>query len=388
MLIGQGKPERTVPYLSPMLAGIANAKLDEEVFAEQQQSLLRELAKYDVGSDGAVAVLQNFGGMFHVATKNAATTRMGSQQLRVEVGQGTQTLSEIKEELRSINSLLFTSLSWSQSRELQERIAKLSEKLKQLEDELTKQSETKPGLLSIVPVIGDFASAMSQVLSGVSSGDFSAAAEGMRKASVAYNALVTPKNLQTLQQAIDQTKKDLADATSEYEQLITYVADQKQRYFSERFVDLQQALQRRGSVASKLTSESFLFPDLLKVALISYFDDVAGDKTQLRTNLKALQVYLRDFPNQEPYIKLSEINWSCDSTNCQTYQASSDWREVQARFRLGSKIELVSLYILAPIPRTTPPLPTFLLDPSQISIKRLEHSPTRTIQMFVAPTLN
>ena len=386
-LIGLDKKEQGTPYLSPMLVGINNAKFDEQVFGEQQQSLLRELAKYDVGSEGVTAVLRNFGGMFHVATKNAATTRMSAQQLRVEVTQGTQTLSEIKEELRSINSLLFASLTWSQGQELQARINKLSDEVKQLEDELAKQSESQPGLLSILPAVRDFGTAISEMLSGVSSGNFSSAAEALTKASAAYNTLVAPKESQTLQQAIEETRKNLAEVTLEYEELLTYVSDQKQRYFSERFVDLQQSLRSRGSVVSQLTSESFLFPDLIKIALISYFDDVTSDKAQLRTNLKALQVYLRDFPNQEPYIKLSEINWNCDLASCQTYQASEGWREVQARIRLGSQIQLFPLYVLAPIARATPPMPTFLLDPSLITVKTTQRRPTANVQMFVTPTL-
>ena len=361
LVFGLDKAERK-QYVPPILSGLGKAKFDDEVFGEQQQSLLRELAKYDDDSDGPLSVLRNFGGMFHVATKNTAVARMSAGQLRVQVAIGNQTLADIKDELRNINSQLFSSITAAQRTELKNRISKLKDDIATAEAEATKQAQSNEGLASLIPVLKNFGDAVKSLLAAITANDYVATAEALKKTFDGFQALLSPQVSVPNTANLGSLRKLLAAAISEYEQLTNSINDEKTSYFAQQYTDLDKALKARNSVVTLLAAESFLFPDLLKVALISYFDDTSGDKGQLRTNLKALQTYLRYFPNEEPYIKLSDINWSCtSSTDCQTFPANPQWREVQARMDLAGTTRMVPLYILSPIARTTPPLPIFLL---------------------------
>ena len=99
-----------------------------------------------------------------------------------------------------------------------------------------------------------------------------------------------------------------------------------------------------------LMAETFLFVDLAKVAVISYFTDPSKNAGDISSNLSALQIYLSGFPTQEPYVHLRDVDWTCHDAgqDCGVYEANTQWRAVFTRLRSGKNTVEVPLWVLAP----------------------------------------
>jgi hypothetical protein len=364
--LGQSESQR---YLNPIFTGISAASLDEIPFAAQQGAVARELQRFDQGADGVGGVFRQSGGVFHVASKNTALARMSAGQLLVEVSQVNVTLTEVADTLRSIDSQFFRMLSKSELDTLKLHINQTQAELSRLEEELAKQN-ADGGLNGLIQIVQKCGQAVGAIATAIGTEDPIAIAGALKNGVDVYQQLTTKSGTASLQ-SIQAVKDQLKKMQEEFDSLEAFVSRKKIEYLQREYQNVQQMLNARTAYRSKLNADSFQFEDLLKVSLISYFDDTAKDKGKLRSNIQALQTYLREFPFQQPFIRLSDIDFSCSgATRCRTIQAAPYKRELYFVQTVGGKRREIPLYELGSL-ETTVTLPTFLVDPDQILIRRV-----------------
>lgn len=143
----------------------------------------------------------------------------------------------------------------------------------------------------------------------------------------------------------------LEQVTKELGEFSIFLADARSSYLTDKFADLTSILNARASVESKRQSEAFLGTDILKVVLISYFEDISKNKTQLANNLSQISSYFQGFPYKDAYVNLAEITWECTNTNasCMNVEANpQQWRLVSSKSSSAGKTRQIPLYIIAP----------------------------------------
>ena len=194
-------------------------------------------------------------------------------------------------------------------------------------------SHHQPGILN---QLKDFGTNVAAFVGAIAADDFPAAASAAPGVIKSFQALNKTHQSPVLNpDALKLLRSQLATVTEEFEDFSNFVSAARTSYLTAKISDIYAVLNARHEVQRTLQSESFMGPDILKVALISYLADIAKKKNQLRNNLDQIRSYFEDFP-KDVYVNLSDIDWGCtDAASCMTFEADPQrWRLVTAGLQL------------------------------------------------------
>lgn len=337
-------------YLSPLFSDFKVDSLEGTALSGIQSSLLVQLTEYN-GSDGVFTPFENSGGMFHVPGQDQVYKRMLAGQLRTDIAVQRKTLERIKGEMRDINLQMFTYISERNRADLKARIARLQEDISQAESEAERAAQQDPGLWGTITALKDFASSLAEFIGALYTENYPAAATSGVSAAKAFQKLQNiERPVLSTAGKLEVLRSMLLKVTQGYEAFSTFVSDTRSSYFAEKLGDIHSLLNARFSLVSKLQTEAFIGPDMLKIAIMSYFADSAGRKTVLRRNLEQIRRYFTGFPDADADVAISQIDWDCTHiSNCMNLDSESQrWRIVTSQFDVADKKRTVPLYILKP----------------------------------------
>lgn len=357
-------------YLPALLKTLTADSLRGASLSNEQSSLMRQLLQYGDG-DGMLSPFLKSGGLFRVPGRNTVYQRMSTGQLRADVSLSNRTLTEIRGELRDINQQLFSYVSEQHIEELKTRIAKLQSDIAAAEAEAEAKAKADPGLLGTLTELKDFASNLATFVGALYTENYAAAAAALPGLAKSFQTLNGDSSRPYMNgDKLKALRAALATVTQEFESFANFVSDERLSYFGEKYGDIYAVLNARRSVASKLHSEAFMGPDILKVAIISYLEDISKNKDQLNNNLDQIRTYLEGFPFKDAYVNLSDIDWSCsDASNCMNFEADpTRWRLVVGKLMVGGRQRDVPLYVLAPTGQRLT-LPIFRIPQTSIAVK-------------------
>jgi hypothetical protein len=368
-----GEPEQGA-YLPKALSGMSCSVLHRDVFVDQQVTFLQHLCYFD-STDGISTVIENLDGLFDVPTKNMSVQRMSSGQLRVEIAEVKRKLDEVKDDLRALNSQVFKQITGEQKKSLMERIIAVQVEIAHAEKNAADEAKKETSLVPLVGALKKIGEDVAAFVSAMQNGSYAEVTNTLKDVIDGFQDLASMSQVTHFPTGLATLKLQLDTLEKEYDSLARYFDEQKHTYFSREFQDLQDYLRSLEAVQSKLFAECFLFPDLLKVAAISYYSGSARNLQTLNLNLDGLRTYLQDFPTQEPITRISDIQWECDKgAKCLPIPPDDkNTREVFAMIQIGKTTKKIALYKLAPSSAELAK-PIFLLDPKSISIEVVKPS--------------
>jgi hypothetical protein len=334
-------------YLPTPLRDLSVQAIRESPIDKEQLAVLNTLVTFQ-DLDGIMTYFRNTGGLFNIGSR-AAYERMSSGQLRALVALGDTTLEEIKSSLGDLNRNLFEFMTTAQANRLQNTLRDLQDKIAKAEEDARKVAQTKGGLVQIVTALSKLGGSVAKIAAAVTKDDYAAAAEALPSLGQGFQDLM---DLQKLPQASDvpRLKEELATIDQQYRQLLEFVEDSRRSFLSSAQGDVFGMLRARSTLASGLVAESAQFHDLVRTAVIGYFNDPSKSKIALSTNLDAISTYLASYPEKSPFIMLRDIKLTCSASDrtCGTYPANGGQLEVASCMTFGGKARAVPLWEIAP----------------------------------------
>lgn len=243
-------------YLPPLFLGIATSSLDKVSLVEQQGSLARELQRYDQQKDGIMDVFRRSGGMFHVSSKNTALARMERGQLLVEVAQTNKILAQVNDNLRNIDSQLFSILSGSQINDFKVQLKSLNDELSTLEKQLEQQNNA--GLGGLIGALQKCGEAIAGIVKAAAGDNPLDLATSIKSGVDAFEGLFNQGQPTVSVLGITDLKRQIAQVQSDFDSLARFVGLRKQEYLARQYADVKEMMDSRIAYQQKLDSDSFL----------------------------------------------------------------------------------------------------------------------------------
>jgi hypothetical protein len=327
------------------------------------QELLDALGDYR-SKDGAMSPFKNSGGLFEVPDAVAQT--MAAHQLLRSISLIGKTLTEINSELQDIDDQVLLFAQQKRATALKAQIIALENAIAAAQAEAEKAAQV-PGTAEQLANLKDLATAVAGIVGAIYTGQYEAAAAFVEPAAKAYGKLTaeipgrddaTVRQLRQQLRVVDQT----------FESFSSFMNETRDGFMTLKYQALMDQLHSRKSIQTELNSQAILGPQIIKVALISYFTDLQRSESKLKQNLAEIHKYLDGFPYTTAQLSLSSIQWSCtDKAECLVLEASKSPRVVWYDMMVAGKRRSLALYVLGPLNQQES-LPVFRLDRSAIRV--------------------